>query len=53
MRLNIRLLAILHGILLIGLVGYFMFRSLRFAGRARKGAGGIFAIAARTASRVR
>jgi Zn-dependent protease with chaperone function len=46
MRLNIRLLAILHGILLIGLVGYFMFRSLRFAGRARKGAGGIFAIAA-------
>ena len=46
MRLNIRLLAILHGILLIGLVGYFMFRSLRFAGRARKGAGGIFALAA-------
>jgi Zn-dependent protease with chaperone function len=46
MRLNIRLIAILHGILLIGLVGYFMFRSLRFAGRARKGAGGIFALAA-------
>ena len=46
MRLNISLLAILHGILLIGLVGYFLFRSLRFAGRARKGAGGIFALAA-------
>jgi Zn-dependent protease with chaperone function len=46
MRLNIRLIGILHGILLIGLVGYFMFRSLRFAGRARRGAGGIFAIAA-------
>jgi Zn-dependent protease with chaperone function len=48
MRINIRLMGILHGILLIGLMGYFLFRSLSFAGRSRnsKAAGGIFAIAA-------
>ena len=48
MRINIRLMGILHGILLIGLMGYFLFRSLRFAGRSRnsKGIGGIAAIAA-------
>lgn len=48
MRLNIRLIAILHGILLIGLIGYFLLRSLRFAGRSRsrKGGGGLLAIAA-------
>ncbi len=48
MRINIRLMGILHGILLIGLMGYFLFRSLRFTGRSRnsKGMGGIAAIAA-------
>lgn len=40
MRLNIRLIGILHGILLIGLVGYYL---LRFGPRSRnsKGSGGI------------
>jgi len=37
MRLNIRLIGILHGILLIGLIGY---QILRGSGRARKGSGG-------------
>lgn len=48
MRLNIRLIGVLHGILLIGLIGYFIIRSLRFTGRSRnsKGGGGILAIAA-------
>jgi len=48
MRLNIRLIGLLHGILLIGLIGYFILRSMRFAGRSRnsKAAGGIAAIAA-------
>ncbi|MCP4875313.1 MAG: M48 family metallopeptidase [Gammaproteobacteria bacterium] len=48
MRLNIRLIGVLHGILLIGMIGYFLFRSLRFAGRSRssKGGGGVLAIAA-------
>ncbi|MEX1031873.1 MAG: M48 family metallopeptidase [Cellvibrionaceae bacterium] len=30
MRLNIRLVGILHGILVIGLIGYFLLRSMRF-----------------------
>ena len=48
MRLNIRLIGVLHGILLIGLIGGFLLRSMRFSGRSRsgKGAGGIAAIAA-------
>lgn len=48
MRLNIRLIGVLHGILLIGMIGYFILRSLRFSGRSRskKGGGGIAAIAA-------
>jgi Zn-dependent protease with chaperone function len=48
MRLNIRLIGLLHGVLLIGLIGYFILRSMRFAGRSRssKGAGGIAALAA-------
>jgi Zn-dependent protease with chaperone function len=48
MRLNIRLIGVLHGILLIGLIGGFLLRSMRFTGRSRnsKGAGGIAAIAA-------
>ena len=48
MRLNIRLIGVLHGILLIGTIGYFILRSLRFAGRSRsrKGGGAIVVIAA-------
>ncbi len=48
MRLNIRLIGVLHGILLIGLIGYFLLRSLRFAGRSRnsKGGAGLLANAA-------
>jgi len=47
MRLNIRLIGILHGILLIGLIGYFILRSLRFSGsRNSKSSGGIAAFAA-------
>lgn len=33
MRLNIRLMGALHGILLIGIIGYFLLRSSMFAGR--------------------
>jgi Zn-dependent protease with chaperone function len=48
MRLNIRLIGVLHGILLVGMIGYFVLRSLRFAGRSRskKGGGGLIAIVA-------
>lgn len=48
MRLNIRLIGLLHGILLIGMIGYFILRSIRFSGRSRnkKGGGGIAAILA-------
>ncbi len=48
MRLNIRLIGVLHGILLIGLIGGFLLRSIRFSGRSRsrKGGGGLAAIAA-------
>lgn len=48
MRLNIRLIGILHGILLIGMIGYFILRSIRFSGRSRnrKGGGGAAAILA-------
>jgi Zn-dependent protease with chaperone function len=50
MRLNIRLMGILHGILLIGLIGYFILRSTAFSGRRRssndgKGAAGILGLA--------
>ncbi len=40
MRLNIRLTGVLHGILLIGLIGYFLFRTAAFTGggRSRKDA---------------
>ena len=46
MRLNIRLIGVLHGILLVGTIGYFILRSMRFAGRSRsrKGGGAIVAI---------
>ncbi len=44
MRLNIRLMGVLNGILIIGLIGYYILRSLpRLSGR-RKGAGGILAL---------
>jgi Zn-dependent protease with chaperone function len=33
MRLNIRLIGMLHGILLIGMIGYFIFRSALYSGR--------------------
>ncbi len=47
MRLNIRLIGVLHGILLIGLIGYFILRSLRYSGsRNSKNGGGIAAFAA-------
>lgn len=48
MRLNIRLVGILHGILLIGLSGYWLFQSLRFASHTRssKGVGVFFVVAA-------
>jgi Zn-dependent protease with chaperone function len=40
MRLNIRLIAILHGILMIGMLGRIMLRSLRFTRNSRGGRGG-------------
>jgi Zn-dependent protease with chaperone function len=47
MRLNMRLIGVLHGILLIGLIGYFLLRSLRHtSSRNSKAGGGIAAIAA-------
>ena len=39
MRLNIRLIGLLHGILLIGMIGYYILRSLTH-GRRSKGSGG-------------
>lgn len=38
MRLNLRLVALLHGILIIGLVGYFVLRSAGASGRKNAGA---------------
>jgi len=48
MRLNIRLIGVLHGILLIGLIGSFLLRSMRFTGRSRssKAGGAVAALAA-------
>jgi Zn-dependent protease with chaperone function len=37
MRLNIRLIGILHGILIIGLLGYFILRASMFSGYRRRG----------------
>lgn len=42
MRLNIRLIGILHGILLLGLIGYFILRSVR--GRSNKNTGPILGL---------
>ncbi len=39
MRLNIRLMGILHGILLIGIIGYFVLRSSLFSRRSERGLG--------------
>lgn len=43
MRLNIRLIGVLHGILLIGIIGQYILRSIRFKGSGNKkgNAGGI------------
>jgi Zn-dependent protease with chaperone function len=41
MRLNIRLMGVLHGILLIGLTGYYLLRATRFARASRGKSGGI------------
>jgi len=48
MRLNIRLMGVLNGILIIGMIGYYLLYSSAFSGRRRgsgKGAGGILALA--------
>ena len=37
MRLNLRLMGILHGILVIGLIGFWVLYSMRFSGAARGG----------------
>jgi len=36
MRLNIRLMGVIHGILIIGIIGFFLMRSSMFAGHARR-----------------
>jgi Zn-dependent protease with chaperone function len=50
MRLNIRLIGILHGILIIGLLGYFILRASMFSGHRRRSSrdegGGAMAILA-------
>ncbi len=38
MRLNVRLMGVLHGILVIALIGYFVLRSSMFGGSRRRGA---------------
>jgi Zn-dependent protease with chaperone function len=48
MRLNIRLMGVLHGILILGLIGYYILRPAAYSGHRRssgKNAGGIFALA--------
>ncbi len=48
MRLNIRLMGVLNGITIIGMIGYYILYSSSFSGRRRgndKGAGGIVALA--------
>jgi len=48
MRLNIRLMGALNGILILGIVGYYLLYSASFSGRRRgndKGGGGILALA--------
>ncbi len=48
MRLNIRLMGVLNGILVLGIIGYFLLRAAPFSGRRRgndKGGAGILALA--------
>ena len=48
MRLNIRLMGVLNGILIIGMIGYFILRSAAYSRHRRgsdKGAGGMLALA--------
>ncbi|MGD8567207.1 MAG: M48 family metallopeptidase [Gammaproteobacteria bacterium] len=45
MRLNIRLIGVLHGILLLGMIGYFLMRSVRYVGRSRNKQGGSLVVA--------
>ena len=45
MRLNIRLIGLLHGILVIGMIGYFLLRSMRYSGRQRNNNGAIAVLA--------
>ena len=46
MRMNIRLIGVLHGILIIGMIGYFILRSTRYVrtSRSRQGGGAIAAV---------
>jgi Zn-dependent protease with chaperone function len=44
MRLNIKLIGILHGILLLGLIGYFILRGSMFSRSSRKSGGGTMAL---------
>lgn len=44
MRLNMRLIGILHGILVIGLLGEFILRSMRYSSGRRDGAGAAMAL---------
>ncbi|GMR08744.1 MAG: M48 family metallopeptidase [Gammaproteobacteria bacterium] len=47
MRMNIRLIGILNGILIIGLIGYYILRSMRYSSRRRSkndGAGALLAL---------
>ena len=48
MRLNIRLIGVLHGILILGIIGYYLLYSASFSQRGRgsgKNAGGLLALA--------
>ena len=45
MRLNIRLIGVLNGILLLGMIGYYLMRSVRYVGSSRNRSGGQIAIA--------
>jgi Zn-dependent protease with chaperone function len=42
MKLNIRLIGLLHGILLIGLIGYYILRSTSHSRRSRESGGAVF-----------
>ncbi len=44
MRLNLRLIGILHGILLIGIIGEYMLRTIRFSSGKKNNGGGIIII---------